>query len=120
MSKAVEEATRDQSQSTLWYKYRAGRVTASRMKSVCHTKPAQSLIKCICYPEAFKFSSTATIWGCQHKKCARDTYKNQMVSKHSGFVVSNCGFVINPEWGYLGASPDGSVKFDCCTNGGEN
>ena len=40
MTKAVEEATRDQNQSTLWYKYRAGRVTASGMNAVCHTKPA--------------------------------------------------------------------------------
>ena len=99
MTKAVVEATRDQSQSILWYKYRAGRVTTSRMKAVCHTKPAypaQSLIKCICYPEAFNFSSIAAIWGCQHeKRAARDTYENQMVSKHSGFVVSNCGLVTN-------------------------
>ena len=59
---AVEKATRDQIDSSLWFKYRAGRVTASKMKAVCHTNPtnsAKSLIKCFCYPEAFKFSSAA-------------------------------------------------------------
>ena len=37
MMLAVEEATRNQSSTRLWYVYRAGRVTASRMKQVCHT-----------------------------------------------------------------------------------
>ena len=90
LPKAVEEATRDQRQSTLWYKYRPDRVTSSRMKAVCHTKPscpAQSLIRYICYPEAVKFSSTATVRGCQHEKRVRDTYENQMGSKHSGDVM---------------------------------
>ena len=55
MMLAVEEATRNQSSTRLWYVYRAGRVTASRMKQVCHTNaslPSQSLVKNICYPEA--------------------------------------------------------------------
>ena len=63
MVEAIERATRDQSDSNLWFKYRSGRITASRMKSVCHSdpaNPAQSLIKVICYPEAFKFVSAAT------------------------------------------------------------
>ena len=51
MSQAVEKETRKQSKTPLWFKYRAGRVTASRMKAVCHTdvtNPAQSLVKSIC------------------------------------------------------------------------
>ena len=85
MVDAVERATRGQSGSNLWFKYRAGRITASRMKSVCHSdpaNPAQSLIKVICYPEAFKFVSAATSWGCRHEKCARDTYVSHMMAKH--------------------------------------
>ncbi len=63
MAVAIEKATKEQSGSNLWFKYRAGRVTVSKMKAVCHTNcayPAQSLIKGICYPEAFKFSTKAT------------------------------------------------------------
>ena len=41
MADSVEKATRDQSNSKLWFKYQAGRVTASKMKSVCHTDPAK-------------------------------------------------------------------------------
>ena len=39
MALAIERETRLQSNSKLWVKYRAGRVTASRMKAVCHTDP---------------------------------------------------------------------------------
>ena len=70
MAENVEVATQDQNKSKLWYKYRAGRITASRIKAVYHTKPAnrsQSLIKGICYPKAFNFTSKATSWGCRHE-----------------------------------------------------
>jgi len=53
MAAKVEQATQSQSSSKLSFKYRAGYVTASRMKAVCRTNPgnpAQSLIKSIRYP----------------------------------------------------------------------
>ena len=37
MVRNVEEATRKQSKSRLWFHYRAGRVTASKMKQACRT-----------------------------------------------------------------------------------
>jgi hypothetical protein len=33
----VEMVTRQQSKSNLWYRFRSGRITASKMKSVCST-----------------------------------------------------------------------------------
>ena len=120
MVEAVERATRDQSGSNLLFKYRAGRITALRMKSVCHSypaNPAQSLIKVICYPEAFKFVSAAISWVCKHEKCARDTYVSHMTAKHIGFEVSDGGLVINPAWSHIGASPDGKLKCSCYTIG---
>lgn len=60
MAQAVERETRAQSNSKLWFTFRAGRITASRMKSACCTdpaNPAQSLVKVISYPEAFKFTT---------------------------------------------------------------
>ena len=73
ISEAVERETRSQSHSRLWFTYRAGRVTASKMKSVCHTnpgKPSQSLIKTICYPEEFSFYTVSkqTTWGIKEEK----------------------------------------------------
>ena len=75
MVTAVEMETRTQRRSNLWFTYRAGRITASRMKSVCHTDasyPSQALVKSIVYPEAYKFKSKATSWVCRHEKHARD------------------------------------------------
>ena len=44
----IEAYTREQTKNTAWYTQRAGRITASKMKSVCATdpsNPSQSLIK---------------------------------------------------------------------------
>lgn len=72
---AIEKATRQQANSKLWFQQRAGRITASRMKSACHTdpeKPSKSLVKTLCYPEEHKFSNSATRWGIANKltKCS--------------------------------------------------
>ena len=120
MVEAVEKETRDQSQFKLWYRYRAGRVTASKMKAVCRTnvdQPSQSLIKSICYPEAFRFTTPATSWGCNHEKSARDSYKESRKTAHAQFSVIDSGLVLNPKWPHLGASPDGIVQCECCGRG---
>ena len=60
MSELIEKETKSQYKSTLWFKYRAGRITSSHMKAVCYTdaiNPSQSLIKSICYPEEFAFTN---------------------------------------------------------------
>ena len=116
----VEKETRLQHNSKLWFKYRAGRITASKMKSVCHTdasNPSQSLVKSVCYPEAFCFTSKQTVWGCTHEKLAKDLYVKEMKQKHFDFQVVNSGFVINPAWPYIGATPDGIVSCTCCGRG---
>ena len=59
----VELETRKQAACKIWFAQRAGRVTASRLKDVLSTNPSnpsKSLVKCICYPEAQKFSTDAT------------------------------------------------------------
>ena len=110
MATAVEQETRQQSASKLWFKFRAGRITASRMKQACNTDPAipsQSLIKSICYPEAYRFVSEAMQWGCSHEATARNEYNTHQKSKHQDFVLWQSGLVLNPDWPHLGASPDG-------------
>ena len=54
----IEGATRDQAFSKKWFRYRAGRVTASKFKAAAHTdlsQPSQSLLKAICYPESYSY-----------------------------------------------------------------
>ena len=94
----VERGTRLQHNSKPWFKYHAGRITASKMKSVCHThasNPSQSLVKSVCYLKAFCFTSKQTVWGCTHVKLAKDLYVKEMKQNHFDFQV---GFFINPTW----------------------
>ena len=116
-AKAVELATHEQSNSKLWYRFRAGRITASKMKTACCTDPtlpSQTLIKTVCYPESYKFSSSATVWGCQHEKYARDIFVDKLKDKHENVKLDEVGFFINPNVPFIGASPNGMVTCDCC------
>ena len=117
MAANVEKETRTQFKSSLWFQHRAGRVTSSRMKAVCHTNPAnpaQSLVKSICYPLELRFSSKETDWGQNHEKIARDLYFKKLQSVHEDLVIADSGLVINPQWPFIAASPDGVVNCKCC------
>ena len=62
----VLSQTKQQAMNPLWFKMRAGRVTASNFHAACHTsmqKPSISLLKRICTPTHMKFTSQATDWG---------------------------------------------------------
>ncbi len=118
--KNVELYTKDQSRSKFWFQQRAGRITASRLKvAVCTdiTQPAKSLVKSICYPETTKFYSKATCYGCEHEQIAYDAYKKKAISEHLNFSLSKSGLVIDPNYPFLGASPDGTIKCACCKPG---
>ena len=116
----VEEDTRQQANSKVWFEQRAGRVTASKLHSVLHTKlsnPSVSLIKSICYPQKVKFSSEACAYGCRHENEARSSYCTAMKEKHSNFTVKASGLLLDPASPFLGASPDGIVECNCCGSG---
>ena len=116
-AKAVELNTRQQSNSRLWFRMRAGRITASKFKAVCHTDPASpslSLIMCVCHPESFRFTTKATAWGCQHEKSAISEYVDQNCHLHECLTVKPAGFFISVQHPFLGASPDGIVECKCC------
>ena len=84
-AKAIEEATRNQSKSSLWFDMRAGRITVSKFHQACHTDPASpsiiSLIKDVCYGS--KFLSKATAWGKTHEKHVLDRYRQVKALKFS-------------------------------------
>ena len=71
----------------------------------------------ICHPETTKFKSTAATWGCEHEETARTRYQGIFSVEHENFEVSGCGFFINHEYPFLGASPDGLVTCSCCFDG---
>jgi len=71
-----------------WFLQRSGRITASKMKSVCHTDPSNpsvSLVDQICYPEKYHVSTEGIRWGCDHESIAREAYIQSMESQHTNF-----------------------------------
>ena len=117
---AVEKATKQQSASQTWFRFKAGRISGSTMKACCHTNPdlpSQSLIKRICHPTSYKLSSASTQWGCDHEKTAIEKYSEVMADKHTNFTVKDSGFIISTKYPFIGASPDGIVSCDCCGTG---
>ena len=62
MVDCLEQATCEQSSRN----FRAGRITASRLKPILYTDPHQPslpLLKSLCYPEIQRFNVKATSWG---------------------------------------------------------
>ena len=112
--------TQSQASCNLWYDVRTGRVTASRLREVCHTSltnPSKSLLKHICYPIQSKFTTEATAWGIKNEVKARSKYFSIMINDHESFKIEKSGFCINNKWLWMGASPDGFVYCQCCGNG---
>ena len=118
-AKEVELKTREQSGSKVWFQQRAGRITASKLKSSISTditQPSKSLIRGICYPESNQFRFRATVWGCEHEKVALESYIKKS-GHHTDIVVSESGLVIDVSYPHMGASPDGIVTCVCCGRG---
>ena len=106
-SRNLEEVTRLQARYKLWEVHRAGRVTASNLRATVHTdanNPSKSLIKRICYPEACKFVSTATAWGCQQEVDGIQDFLDGFFLEHSDVKFESCGLVVNPKYLFMGAS----------------
>lgn len=114
----IEKLTRNQRLTKFWYRLRAGRITASLFKRVCRTSeehPSLSLVKLICDPQDYKFTSVYTNYGIEYESIARDEYEIQMVDLgHKHFKVVQSGLIVSNNFPHIGASPDGIWSCDCC------
>ena len=120
--KIIEKDTITQAKGGSFYQHRAGRIGASKCHAVCNSDPAQpsqSLIKTICYPDVFNFSTAATRYGCKHEDVAIAEYEKQMKLKHENFKVVKCGTFINKDFPFLQATPDFLCSCDCGPGLGE-
>jgi len=100
----IEEATRGQNKSSLWYEMRYGRVTASKAHevSVCHT-PDGSLVASIM---GAKIPDTAAMKrGRTLEQSVRQTVGSKLKTK-----ITLCGLYVCQENPMIAASPDGLVK----------
>ena len=115
----LEKSTKLQHQSILWYKHRKGRITASKIFSVCHTsltKPSKVLINSI-LQENPRVHAASLEWGIKNESIAREKYRNEVCTQHESFKLELAGLFVNPSYPYLGASPDGLVSCRCCGDG---
>ena len=115
----IEEATRMQRDCTEWFQQREGRLTASSFHSVLNmrkqTDPATVAKK---FLNKQNISHIPAIrWGISNEERARQDYISAM-SSHTNFECIPVGLVINPLFPYLGASPDGLIKCECCHGSG--
>ena len=116
----VEEQTRGQVKSHIWFEQRAGRITASRLREAVHTnylQPSLLLVKSICYPEQRQFTSATCQYGCNHEDLARQMHTQRFSAEHEDFLVIKSGLILDPKFPFLGASPDGLVNCKCCNTG---
>ena len=99
-----------QSSEPIWYLERSKRITASIFGRVLKRRQAMypaSIIRAITEKASVPTRSVplAMKWGIEHENDA----VNQYVAIHPLLTVKKCGFIINPQWPWLGCSPDGIV-----------
>lgn len=119
-SDLIEQATKKQVKSKIWMQQRSGRITASKFYAVCHTsieKPSVSLVSQICDPAGHTFTTEATSWGSSEEKNAIAQYCNTCLKSHDNYKITESGFRVNPEYPYIGATPDGLISCSCCGEG---
>ena len=116
----LEESTRLQSQSLLWFKHRTGRITASKflaVKRASLSPPPASLVKQIMERNMISHRVPALQWGITNEDIAREAYLELAKEQHANFQYSAAGLHVNPSYPHLGATPDGIINCDCCGDG---
>ena len=105
----TEVQTRNQALSDLWFKERKNRLTSSNFGKVLSrkSKPSEKFMNSLFSKNAVKAKPLE--YGKRHEKTAKEKYLELYPSRH----LHECGFVVNNEFSFLGASPDGKL----CDNG---
>ena len=110
-AREIEQGTREQRLSSLWFSARRYRITASnfgRVLSLKRETPPDSLVMHILQPKCF--SALATQYGIDNEQLAIEEYvSHQNTHGHPDLTVSVSGFIIDTTHPFLGASPDGAV-----------
>ena len=113
----LEESTRLQSQSLLWFQHRSGRITASKFFAVKRASldpPPTSLVKQLMERSTISSHVPALRWGIDNEDVARQTYIETVSNNHQ---CTAAGLHVNPSYPHLGATPDGVLNCDCCDKG---
>ena len=126
---SIPKLTIGQSANKLWFEYRYGRITASKMHRVMaqvgddlklknkngnkFLSPAENLIADVLgYKKSF--SSKATSWGTANESEAVKMYFRETKVKHHNLKVIGTGVHICKDYPFIAASPDGIINCSCC------
>ena len=112
----LESLTKKQANCSLWRSQRVGRITASVLHRVLHTKPenpAPSLMKSILSESSQHTAAESLKWGRDHEQTAIDQYSEIKSQHHTNFTIESAGMKIHPDHPYIAASPDAVRKCDC-------
>ena len=110
----LEKCTKKQSNSTIWFDHRFGRVTASFAHNLVHTsqdKLVEYIRKQVCCRKVTKLNVPAVQWGRENEPRVFQLYAN--CNAHENASIANVGMYISKEHPWLSASPDGMVKCGC-------
>lgn len=110
----IEQATRGQSNSDEWKEQRRLRITASNFGRVKSRKRQhESLVKE--FLDRKSFTSKYTTHGLEYESTALNQYRKYMCTIGKPVQVFKSGLVVCLESPYLGASPDGKVIDNGCS-----
>mgnify|MGYP005950799817 CR=1 FL=1 len=106
----IEKETVDQANCELWFKERRDRLTASQFGKICKRKKnVNEIFLRNIFPSSNKtFSTSATSYGKGNENSAKRKYLESFQERH----IHDCGLVINPDFPFLAATPDGKVCFE--------
>ncbi|XP_064597345.1 uncharacterized protein LOC135463829 isoform X2 [Liolophura sinensis] len=106
----IEMSTRDQADSAMWFEERRNGLTASQFAKICKRKKDinEKFINSL-FGEVNTFTSPATSYGRANESVAKQVY----LAKNTNIHIHDCGLVVNPQFSFLAATPDGKI----CING---
>jgi hypothetical protein len=104
-ARQLADMTTQQSASQQWYDARRPRLTASVFGEIMKRKADinESFMSRLFTDQNFKTAAT------QHGKQNETKAKELYVQRNPGVHIHDCGFVVNPSFSFLGATPDGKV-----------
>lgn len=114
----IEMNTRGQAESSLWFEERRKRLTASNFGSVINRRekifPKSILSKQFKKGSSANNSPAPCVWGKNNEQTAISKYVDKVNREGKSInACTQCGFLVNPETPWLGASPD-CFLFDPC------
>ena len=107
----IEELTRKQQDCPLWFEVRFKRLTGYKSSQILVQKTWTScLLQSILYHKPFTSIPVDIQWGIDNEPDAHRAYIEFMhVNHHLNLTVEDISFIVHPQEGWIGASPDGKV-----------